>query len=469
MNLSWYSLTWQELPEALMKEFKFPSYRMNDPYSANSDVVLGISEADYRRDPFIAVVLVGTAKNEVFSWISTYVEEAFPLTQFCRVCSVEDWKQLQLQNRKESMIGKVSPILTSIVLGEMLGQADADTNVAGIPLARATACFSFAIARTVLLYPSLEIAQNMCAERLVMVERDSRFGRRPISVETLKKVWSVAQPLLDVLNESLNVIETVLQIVAAIDKQAAQLLTTNNLLLSDSAEDRVGGFDIVADALFERLNSNAIGRDAGTVALAAAAVLAGRGTSHIHLLASAAKSFPETLVWYGLLAGVLGPRGWDKAWRQQTKGVERALRQFFRPDEPVSADICWPEYDWLSMTFDSLKALSSLPKNTTRSLTIELLPGVNCQFRLGSQVPNTRANEEQRIVDMEGREVIRAISESTLAQALELLSQAQQILRLQVLSRSPIQKSLFEQVASTIPNQLTRRKSGDKPVKKPNK
>lgn len=469
MNLSWYSLTRQELPEALMRKFKFPSYRMSDPYSTSSDVVLGISEADYNRDSFVAVALVGTAKKEVFSWISTYAEEAFPLTQFCRVCSVEDWKQLQLQTRKESMIGKVSPILTSIVLGEMLGQADADTNVAGIPLARAAACYSFAIVRTLLLYPSLEIAQNMCAERLVMVERDSRFGRRPISVESLMKVMSVAQPLLDVLNESLNVIETVLQIVAAIDKQAAQLLTTNNLLLSDSAEDRVGGFDIVANALFERLNSNAIGRDAGTVALAAAAVLAGRGTSHIHLLASTAKSFPETLVWYGLLSGLLGPRGWDKAWSQQTKCVERALRQFFRPDEPVSADICWSEYEWLSKTFDSLKALSSLPKNTTKSLTIELLPGVNCQFRLGSQVPNTRANEEQRIADMELREMIPVISESTLAKALELLTEAQKLLRLQGFPRSPIQKSLFEGDDSTKPSQSPRRKSGDKTEKKPNK
>lgn len=470
MNLSWYSLTRHELPEALIGKFNFPSHRISDPYSVSADVVLGIiSDSDHNKSNVIGIALSSTSKKELFSWISTYAEEIFPLTQFCRVCSVEDWKYLQLQTRKDSIIGKVSPILTSIVLGEMLGQADADTNVIGIPLARAAACYSFAIARTLVLYPNIINAQNMCIERLAMVERDPRFGLRLISVASVKKIMSVAQPLLDVLNEPLNVIEIVLQIVAAIDKQAAQFLTTNNLLLSDSAESRVEGFDILSDVLFEKLNSKTIGPDTVTIAIASAAILAGRGTGHIHLLASAAKSFPDTFVWYGLFAGVLGPRGWDKAWSQQTKGVERALRQFFRPDEPVSADICWTEYEWLSMTFDSLKALSSLPKNTTKSLTIELLPGVNFQFRLGSQAIDSRVNEVQKIADMETCEMLPAISESKLAQAMELLNQAQHILRPQLFSRNFIQKSLFEEDVSKKPKQSIKRKSGDKFIKKTNK
>jgi len=449
-----------------MGEFKLSSYRMSDPDSIDSDVVLGISDDEHSGDPIIAVALVGSSEKELFSWISTYAEEAFPLTQFCRVCSIEDWTQLELQTRIESMVGIVSPIWSSIVLGEMLGQADADTNIVGVPLARATACFSFAIARTVLLYSGHEIARNRCIERLVMVERDSRFVRRHITVELLRKVWSVALSLQNVPNESLNVLDTVLQVVGAIDKQAADLLATNNLLLSDSAEDRVEGFDVIADVLIGRLTSNAIGRDAGTVALAAAAVLAGRGTSHILLLASAAKIFPEVLVWYGLLAGVLGPSYWDKAWRQHAKGVERSLRQFFRPDEPVAEDICWLEYEWLTKTYGTLEVLSAIPKSIPRSLAIEILPGVGCQFRLVGQGSNVKANEDRYAVDMKDKTGVPAITESVLVHAVELLTHVQQLLLPHGTPRGQVQLSLFEEDTSIKPSQSSRRKPKDKPNKK---
>ena len=86
---------------------------------------------------------------------------------------------------------------------------------------------------------------------------------------------------------------------------------------------------------------------------------------------------------------------------QKTKGVEKALRQFFRPDEPVMADLCWPEYEWLSKTYDSHEALSTIPKNALRSLAIELLPGVNCQFRLVGQEPTSPAHGERNSVENE--------------------------------------------------------------------
>lgn len=462
MNLSWYALNRQELPNVLMGELKLSSRPMSDPYSTDSEVVLGISNAERGSDPIVAVALVGATGKELFSWVSTYAEEIFPLTQFCRVCSIDDWKQLQLQTHNESMIGAVSSIWPSVVLGEMLGQADADTNVAGIPLARAAACFSFAIARTILLYPSHEIALNRCTERMAMVERDSRFGQRLITVESLKKVCSVALPLQDVLNESLNIVDIVLQIVRAIDKQAADLLVANNSLLSDSAEDRVEGFDSVADTLFEKLNSNAIKRDVGTVTLAAAAILAGRGTSHIQLLATVAKRFPETLVWYGLLAGVLGPRGWDKAWRQQTKSVERSLRQFFRPDEPVAADICWSEYEWLSKTYNSMEVLNSIPKSAPRSLAIELLPGVSCQFRFAGQGSNAKTIEDHQATEIKGKIEVPVITESILLQAVDLLADVQKLLLPHGVPRGHRQLSLFEGDSSTKPSPPPRRKPKDK-------
>lgn len=443
MNLSWYPVARHELAGVLAEDLKLSGYGNADPYASKSDIVLGINNPDRGGAPVVAIALVGDTNKELFSWISTYAEEIFPLTQFCRVCSIDEWTLLKLQFRQESMVGAISPIWSSVVLGEMLGQADADTQVAGVPLARANACFSFALARTLLLYPDNEIATHRCAEKLNIAERDPRFGYRPISVDLIWKAWTVALSLHNVPLDSFNVLETVLQIVSTIDKQAASVLATNDLLLSDSAEDRVEGFDTIADALIKKLNLKVIERQACSITLAAAAVLAGRGTTHIHLLSPTAKLFPEILVWYGLFSGVLGPRGWDKAWKQQTKGVERALRQLFRPDEPVAADICWPEYEWLAKTYNSPEALSMIPKNTSRSLTIELLPGVNCQFRLGGQGSSIKTNERARIAEMDMRDEKLAITERNLAQAIDLLEYTQHLLRSD--SRRPIQQSLLEE------------------------
>ncbi|WP_211467616.1 hypothetical protein [Collimonas silvisoli] len=459
MNLLWYTLERQELPQLLMSEITPSLNGRTTPTFGNSGVAIGMNESS--RPPIAAVTLVGERKAELFSWLSTYAEHVFPLTQFCRVCSVEDWTDLKLQTYKESTIGTVHPIWSSLVLGEMLGQADAELDVSGVPLARAAACFSFAIARTSLLYPEQTDAEATCIKRMEAVERDSRFTRRHINVGALKKIWSTALTLQEVPHESFNFLDTVIQIVSAVSKKAARLLTSNQYLLSDSAEERVIGFDAVVDTFFGMRNSDAVGREGGAVALAAASLLVGRGTSHIQLLAPATKAFPEVLVWYGLLAGVLGPRSWDKAWMQKTKGIEKALRQFFHPDEPVMADLCWPEYEWLSQTYDSLEVLSTTPKTALRSLAIELLPGVDCQFRLIGQEPNSLINEE--LILMESPTPVRAplIADDTIELALDLITQVQQLLQPQRNTR-PTQPALFDNESPSKPQRPARRKSGDK-------
>lgn len=465
MNLNWYKLDRQELPQALMGETPLPGGNPSELTLADgSDVVLGMSPLDQNGTSVAAVALLGNRRAELFSWVSTYAEEIFPLTQFCRVCFIEDWIELDLQGMANLSIGRIHPIWPSIVLGEMLGQSDSTGEVAGTPLARATACFSFALARTTILYPGLEKAEYKCIERMEKVGREPRFARRNITVDALKRVWQVALILQKVPRGPSNLVDEIAQIVAAVNGKAAKLLTANRLLMSDSAEDRVVGFDEVVDAFVDMRDSDVVGRDGGAVALAAAALLVGRGTSHIQLLAPAAKLFPEALVWYGLLAGVLGPKAWDKAWMQQAKGVERALRQFFRPDEPVVADLCWPEYEWLSQTYDSIEALSTVPKSAPRSLAIELLPGVNCQFRLAGKEPNARIHEESQLAETEAKVRPPAVTEGAIAHAVDLLAQVQQLLRPQ---KAPgfMQERLFESELPSRQDRQTRRKSGSKTSK----
>lgn len=459
MNIVWYPVDRQELAQSLLSDALPAGFGRSDPRSADSDVALGIREAGRNGHPLVAVALLGSKANALLSWIATYAEEAFPLSQFCRVCSVDDWMELELQERSDPAVGAVDPMWPSLVLGELLGQSEGDLDVGTAPIARATACFSYAMARTVLLYPGHRHAETQCLRRLSLLERETRFARRLISVESLRGLWSTARSLQDLGRDSIG-LDSIFRVVAAVDRQAAELLHSD-LLLSDSAEDRVIGFDAIVDRLFERERPGRVVSEGVSATLAAATILAGRGTSHIQLLAPAAKRSPQVLVWFGLFAGLLGPQAWDKAWAQQARGVERSLRQFFRADQPVTADLCWPEFEWLSRTYDTQDVFSALPKHTQRSLAIELLPGVDCQLRLIGGASSARSTDERKLLEKELADRTQTISKEDLAQAVSLLSRLQRLL---TPPRSDGgQGALFEGEATPKQGKQVRRRPGDKP------
>lgn len=434
MNLDWYPLERQALPAVLLGLEKPGGLRQSDPFSASTrDVMLGMTTTHgVGSGSLPAIALLGPARKEVFSWVSTYAEGAFPISQFCRVLATEDWTDVAFENPLAPAIGAVHPMWSSLVLGEMLGQIGAVPDLASIPLTRASACFSFAMARTALLYPQREGPRVKCSERLSLAEREPRFGRRNITTDVLRPIWSAAVALEQVPIDSLDFVPVLLEALEGLNPEVLRLVRANVALLSDSAEERVTGFDAVVDSLFDLRVTDSRERNSRAMALAAAALLAGRGTSHIQLLAPAAKDFPEVLVWYGLLAGLVGPRHWDRAWTQQAKGIERALRQFFRPDEPVQADICWVEYDWLAHTYDSVDALTRLPRSFPSGLAIEIIPGVVCQFRLGEHGASLRTSADPRADtnELDGR---RPLAESgALSKALEMLAQVQMLLKGQI-------------------------------------
>lgn len=64
------------------------------------------------------------------------------------------------------------------------------------------------------------------------------------------------------------------------------------------------------------------------------------------------------------------------------KGIERQIRSRFDWSEYSGFDLSWVEYSWLASTFDGGEIFSELPKLMPRILSIEILPGSTCQFRL---------------------------------------------------------------------------------------
>jgi hypothetical protein len=445
IELEWCSVERESLLSVLAGN-QLPTQRVyaSPDIADGSDVIVGVSRGpEYRAESFLGVALLPDDPREILSWISTYAEEAFPLSQYCRVLTRREWSDLGSRATEPRVLAAVSHLWPSMVVGEMLGQVGLDAGGSSVPISRASACLSFAFARTALLYPDLQFAANACMERLSRVEREPRFGRRHLTTVALKKVWAAATALGQVPQTGGEVADLVMQTAAGLNSDVMLALQDADGLLGDSAEGRVVAFDRVVDALSRLSLTEASSRNMRALTLACAALLAGRGTSHVGLLAGHSRDLPEALVYFGLLAGVVGPRCWDKNWTQQAKGVERMLRQFYRIDEPVQADICWSEFEWLAGTYSAPEVLGRLPRSNASGLAIELLPGVVCQFRLADHSTGSRPGGAARSGDSAGAETDGVLGQEAMEQAKRLVHQLQELLDPASVA-SARQGSLFE-------------------------
>lgn len=429
MKLHWHLFERQDLPSALRD---LSNQSTEWPHSAlpnySFDLAIGgLNIGDTHQPTIPSILLVGSNRNEVFSWISTFADEKFPVGQFCRVITMEDWTDLEIESVGSPLPTTIGSIWPSLVLGEMIGQLGGDTELSSVPLSRASACLSFSVARTELIYSKKTALMKKCFERLSKAENDAKFSRKNITTESLIPIWNTVLTYEPLGLAQTDFFERLFDALACFGTDDLQIIKNNKFLMSDSAEDRVKGFDSLVNNMLSNQSVSLGHRTLRSLSIAAAALVAGRGTSHLRLLSPFAKDFPEVYVWYGLFAGVVGSHYWDKAWTQQSKGVERSLRQFFRIDEPVQADLCWSEYDWLADTYESMEIITGLPRSSPNGLTVEILPGVICQFRLKENKLSVRQNVEKSI-DGDRFNQPSLLSTDEISKALNMLSHVQQLL-----------------------------------------
>jgi hypothetical protein len=421
MKLNWHSADREQVIDALRRVGTLPMFGASFPSRGDvGRVSYAVSADDEAVGRRVKVVLLGDEHKEFFSWASTYAEDVFPVSMCARVMFESDWHALEFDHRSDWVNVKNSTVWASIVLGEILGQSHGDGDAASAPIGRAPACFSYAVARAELLYPSNPNASTQVSKRLTSMGRDSRFGRRLIGPDALSPVWSVCRQLSHLPSEELASPDVVIKVLKAVNPEAAAFVSSLEFLSSDFAEHRVEGFDSLVDHLFYRRSPMELGIEGVAPALAAAALLVGRGTSHLQLLSPFGREVPEVFAWFGLFAGILGQGYWDLSWTRGAKSVDRLLRQPFRVDEPVRADLCWVEFEWLSEMFGTGDVFTELPKSAPRSLLVEVLPGVEFQLRLPSREP---ANEQASTSNGP------AISTKAVDDALKLIEAAHSLLR----------------------------------------
>lgn len=394
------------------------------------DLALGYlkSREDQHYNPPCILMLSEEKAAETFSWLRVYAGETWPLSQYVRLVSERDWSGFA----KPPAYGRRlrEDVWASVVLGEVIAQGETDVGVEALPLSRAGACFSMAVARTVCSFGN-EIATRECVDRLRQMEGDRRFVRRPVMVEELLPVWSLAGAALEASDES-SVESTVMMVVDAVQRfmpDSARTLFAHvpiNLretpeLASDSVEERVLAFHRLSGYLSQLSTQDAKNLFA-PVLLAGAAFLVGRGTTHEFLLRRVSRQYPSALVWFGLIAAIAGPTSWDPNWSRALKGIERQIRTRFEWTEASGFDLGWHEYRWMASVFDNQDTFASVPKLLPRVLSVEVVPGAVCQFRLtGGVAPEVEP--KQPVERLRERELAAA-----LAQFVSLAGRARQLL-----------------------------------------
>jgi hypothetical protein len=391
--ISWCVMTREALASVLLRSDEPRPNRRSFPNEEVEGGAIAVGIRGSQREPALVVV-----RDEEFavtlSWLRAFASEAFPVTQFARIVSLADWRVLALEDEqvvRESSAG----LWGSILVAEALAQSEPSIELGALNGARLSACFSAAPARVGYLFANPRVADE-CLRRLQFLQRSMRLGRRSLSVEDIAPVWTLARELS---NESWTIqgaAEALLvtgRRLAGRTSEQLEMGVTERILepfRSDSIEERTVAFQRVqmeADAMRSPL--------ASAIALAVSAFLVGRGTSHQFLLRRNTRR-PAALVWFGLLAGLAGPVSWDRAWFRAVLGAERIIRGRFELFDPPITDLSWHEYSWIVSVFGATRdaALAELPRQQSKSLSIELMPGAPVHIRIEQDTERLRPDAD---------------------------------------------------------------------------
>lgn len=398
-NIIWYSVERDLIPQTIngIAEINFSGIGLSfgSPRIKNGYIAIAAPKNLTHHERVIPTLILteDTSRTDIFSWLSTYSPETFPLSQFARVVSAQDWENFTVVNSSDASKYKNSDRWASVILGEILAQGESEIDLANLPLSRSAACFSFAVARTSLIYKKKTEAFIKCVSRLERIEIDPRFTRRPISVVELKKIWGALHDI-DFQDDSP---ETPIE--EKIKKGTYNLLASSGIsrkifdlyfselpgLFRNSIEDRVLAFQELISRLRRRATDVILDTE-DNLLIAVAAILVGRGTSHIFLLHRIRRNFPSAILWFSAISATVGSKFWDPQWKRACRGIEKQLRQQFHWFDPATSDLCWEEYDWLSDIFDGQNLFGAFYKNSPNVLSVEIVPGASCQLRLTSSV-----------------------------------------------------------------------------------
>jgi hypothetical protein len=359
---------------------------VDSPLNRAEDVFVGFAAPLTSSAP-VVVALNATTTRDTLAWLAAYSGTSFPISQALRSFSTEDWGNISSQMPDRRWDRDLQ--WPSIILGELLGQGEYSPSIDAVAISRANACYSFACARVQTVYGRESAWWSLCPIRLEMLESGVLFVKRAISVRDLLPIWSEVD--IQDANGSMfrQVLETVMGLVEEGEARHASHLPVGAVTLDAQAlgtgqmESRVRAFHALLHSLRGAVNDSNSGATAMLVA--GAAIMVGNGTSHIALLEEFGKRIPAVFAWFGLFAAEVGPKGWDPSWNRAANSVARLMRARVSVIDAPAFDLSWVEYDFVRGVAKPREFLRHIPKLYPRLLSVEVVPGASCQFRINDE------------------------------------------------------------------------------------
>lgn len=415
-DLRWVGVDKTNLPRLLLgrRIDVSESSRGVEPAIHESGIAVGFQEEEllgaHGGTPSV-IVFADQVMVEALSWLKAFAPETSPLSQFARVLSYSDWLVFY-EGRdghylRRGLIESQPIRWASVILGELLSQTDGTSKLGALPLAHASSCYSMAFAKARLLHESFDVA-DMCIRRFRSLQEERRLTRRTLSTDDLFPLWDILRRPIPVGLDANVAVDLVLNEAFSLLKPRARsdfasYVGAESGLFSDSIEQRVKAFQM----LLMRLNAEHKEPHAlvPNLLAAAGAFLVGRSASHVFLLQRVKEKWPAALAWFALIAAIGGPELWDAEWSRAVKGIERVLRSGMDDTGVSAADLSWAEYSWLSDVFEGPEIFADVPKMQARTLSIEIIPGVLCQFRLAGEPSNHQLEPERAMINQMGTRI----------------------------------------------------------------
>jgi hypothetical protein len=440
---------------ALIAEGQVPNdaRSVHSPLSHPDEVFIGSFSLSDISSPAI-VVLNTSSSREVLAWLAAYSPACFPLSQTVRSLTLDDLQACEVSGNAD-LFSRLAHVWPCIILGELLGQGEFYPALEGVAHSRANACFSFTYARAHGLYGRDSVLTNICYRRLHRLESDALFVKRSIKIEELKPIWD---------NVSFNRVQIFrsddsnVALINLMEEELSSSLRSSNIaprggswnstaLGSGAMESRVRAFEAFLQSMRGSIDDKNLSD--GAMLVAAAAILVGNGTSHISLLEDFGKRIPAVFAWFGYFAAKLGPTCWDPAWSRAVNSIGRLTRSRFELADSPSYDLSWLEYDFVKGVPRPMDLIKHVPKLYPRLLSIEVVPGASCQFRIVEEPARSSTGSAPAPQQTESRvdassPVMREVTHSLYDIERQLGSLRSQIQKAIVSIGEPEQPNLFD-------------------------
>lgn len=391
-HITWRSVDRQELLQILMgREPQSPNYNRDSyPRADFCDAALGFSKLEGSDEEFQSFLVIEDRKvDELLAWFHSYAEELMPLSMHCRVLPASDFDLFRHASPPHQTQPALS-IWSCLVLGELLYQKGPNRQIIDTPLSWINTCAFAALGRAFLSYGTRSGVMESCLKRLVALDKDHRFVHVVLPSEALEAVMRVVMrfdeekffcftksSVEDVVEYALRIISSVLDF----DSSRVIFLLREADIFSSSVEKRVAAYDKILGSLDAWTSHNNMPTKSRAVIIGACAFLVGRGTSHLNLLDHSPQQI-MSYIWFAVFAGLSGVGYWDAEWAQFARRIEGQLRSGGEMEKAAVCDLYWLEFAWLCKLSSSTDVFSDMPKLFSRSLVVELLPGITFQGRL---------------------------------------------------------------------------------------